>query len=186
MRGRIALGLIGVLALAAVAACGGDDDGVSADAKPYVDALEKSMKEDDSSGLTLSDTQASCLAPKFINAIGVDTLKAKGITPDDMGSESDTDLTDFGLSDAQGGQLYDGFKACKVDVRSLFLSGMTEDSEMSAADKKCLDDNFDDALLKDVVVLSLTKGENALQDDKDVMSRIFAVFAKCPGAVPNS
>lgn len=190
MRGRIALGLVGVLALSAVAACGGDDDsgadGVSAEAKPYVEALETSMQEDDSGGMTLSDAQASCLAPKFVDTIGVDTLEAKGVTPEDMGSDSDTDLTDLGLSEAQGGQLYDAFGACKIDVRELFLSGMGNDSELSADDKKCLEDNFDDALVKQVMVITLTKGDDALQSDQDVMGKVLGVFSKCPGAVPNS
>jgi hypothetical protein len=159
---------------------------VSAEAKPYVEALEKSMKEDDSGGMTLSDSQASCLAPKFVNTIGVDTLEAKGITPEDMGSDSDTDLSEMDLSEAQGGQLYDAFGACKIDVKELFISGMGSDSEMSADDKKCLEDNFDDALLKQVMVASLIKGEDALQSDQELMGKVLGVFSKCPGAVPNS
>jgi hypothetical protein len=183
----MALGLVG-RSVSAVAACGGDDDsgadGVSAEAKPYVEALEKSMKEDDSGGMTLSDAQASCLAPKFINTIGVDTLKAKGVTPEDMGSESDTDLTDLGLSEAQGGELYDAFGACKIDVRALFISGIGNDSELSADDKKCLEDNFDDALLKQVMVITLTKGEDALQSNQDVMGKVLGVFSSARGGAP--
>ncbi len=192
MRVGVALGLVGVLAIATMTACGGDDDdsgsggAVSAEAQPYVDALKKSMTSDTEDGLQLTSSQADCMAPKFVDAIGVDQLKAKGITPEDMGDDSDTDLTELGLTEAQGNKLYDSFGACDVDIKDVFISGIGGDAELSDADRTCLDENFDDDLLKQVMVISLTKGDDALSSNEDLMGKVLGVFAKCPGAVPGS
>ncbi len=122
MRIGLAFGLVGVLALSTMAACGDDDssggggDEVSAEAKPYVDELKKAMTADGEE-LQLTGSQADCMAPKFIDAIGVDTLKAKGITPEDMASDSDTDFDELDLTDAQGTKMVDAFSACDVSLK---------------------------------------------------------------------
>jgi hypothetical protein len=177
-----------VVALASLAltACGssGGGSGVKAAEQPYVDALKQSMVKTDSEGLTLTDKQASCLAPKWIRILDPARLKAKGITPADVGADSSSDLTQLGLSDAEGGKLYDALGDCNVDVKQVFITGINPD--LSAEDTKCLDDNLDDALLKQIMVTELTKGDTALQADNDLVGKISAVFDKCPGAAGSS
>jgi hypothetical protein len=194
MRGRLVIGLVGVLAVMAMAACGGDDDSsssggggggsVSAEAQPYVDALKKDMTtreaEDD---LVLTSQQADCVAPKWINTIGVAKLKEKGLTPEDIGSDSDSDFSDLELTEAQGNALVDAFDQCKVDLKGVFLKSMNP--SMSAEDEKCLNDNFDATLLKQIMVTSLTKGDDALSNDQELTGKLLAVFSKCPGAIPS-
>jgi hypothetical protein len=186
------IGLAGVLAITTMAACGGDDnsgggDGgsVSAEARPYVDALKKSMTASDEEGdLTLTNQQADCVAPKWINSIGVAKLKAKGVKPEDIGANGSGDLTDLQLSQDQGNQLYDAFGQCNVQIKSVFIKSMNP--SMTSTDEKCLNDNFDDALMRQFVVATLTKGADAIQNDQDLFGKVLGVFSKCPGAIPNS
>jgi|SRR5215218_2339473 len=188
MRLGLALGLVGVSALSAMAACGDDDSGggeVSAEAQPYVDALKKSMTADDQ-GLQLTSSQADCMAPKFVDAIGVDTLKAKDITPEDMGDDADSDFSDLELTQAQGTKLVDSFSACDVSLKDIFINSLVEDTEISAEDRKCLGDAMPDDLVKQLMVTTITEGSEALQQDEDLMGQMFGVFSKCPGAVPGS
>ncbi len=193
MRLGVAYGLVGVLALSTMAAaCGDDDDGgsggggaVSAEAKPYVDELRKSMMADGQE-LQLTSSQADCMAPKFIDAIGVDTLKAKGVKPEDMASDSDMDFDELALTDAQGTELVDSFSACDVSLKALFIDSLSSDSEISADDKKCVEDALPDELVERLMVTTFTKGSDALQQDEDLMGQMLGVFSKCPGAVPDS
>jgi hypothetical protein len=206
MGGRFAIGLVAVLGLTASAACGGDDDNSSATTArattatsgatagtsgssggasrdDYVAVLKESMMSSgDEDGFALTGDQADCMAPKWIDTIGVDTLQAKGIEPDDIGAEGSADLTTLGLSEEQGNDLYAAFGKCDVDVKSLFIKSMSPD--LSAEDEQCLEDNFDDALMKQILVTTLTKGEDALDGDEELTGKLLAVFSKCPGAVP--
>jgi hypothetical protein len=177
---------VGALALAA---CGGDDDDdaggggdVSAEEQPYVDAMVTSFTSGDAGELTMTEDQANCVAPRWIDTLDVAALEAAGVEPDDIGSDSSMDLSDLELSEDQGGDLYDAFGACDVDVKDLFINSLAEGSELSDEDRDCLDENFDDDLLRRVMVVSLTEGDDGLDGDEDLMSDVFAVFAECPGA----
>ena len=184
MATRVVL-VIGALALV-LGACGDDDDGgdVSEEEQPYVDALVESAAEDDGEDLQLDEAQAECLAPEWVSILGVDRLEAAGIEPGDLAAD-DLDFAELDLSEADGEAMLDALDECDVDMREIFLSGMTEDSELSEEDRACLDEAFDDDLLRRILVTSLVEGEDALDQDEDLMGEVFAVFAECPGAVPD-
>jgi hypothetical protein len=185
-RALMVCGIAGVLALGA-AACGGDDDDsgdggeVSSEAQPYVDQLKETMTAGDSGDLVLTDEQADCLAPRFVNAIGVDTLEEAGIEPSDMGSD-DSAMDDLQLSDEQGEQLASSFGECDISLKTLFIDSLVSENDLSDEDKACLEEEFPEDLLERLMVTAVTEGNEALQNDDSLMSEMFEVFAKCPGA----
>jgi hypothetical protein len=207
MRGRIALGLVGVLALSTMAACGDDDDSsdggasttvassgtsvttagsatttgdVEASEQEYVDALVKSFQSSDGSELHLTSDQAECVAPKWIRTIGVDRLHDKGVEPSDIGDDSsDTDLSDLGLSEAEGNAMYDAFGDCKVDVRALFVTSLSAGEEMSDDTKQCVDDAVTEDLLRELLVTSITKGDAGLSDKSGIGKQFNEALAAC-------
>jgi hypothetical protein len=170
---------------AVLGACGsGGSSGTSSAEKPYVAALEKNMVASDSGSFSLSSKQASCMAPKWIHTIGVDRLKAKGVTPEVMAdSSSDSDFTTLDLSESEGNTLYDTFGTCGVDVKALFIDSLNPD--MSDDDTACVKKSFSDDLLKKVLVAELIKGDAGLNADPTLKTDIKAALGACPGAVPS-
>lgn len=175
---------LGALALGA---CGDDDDSgggggdVSAEARPYVDALVASMQSGGEGEWSLTDEQAKCVAPRWINTIGVDTLKDAGVEPEDIGDDAGSDLDDLNLTEDQGNRLYDAFGECDVDIAAAFTASLGDDDSLSEEDRECVAEAFDDDVLRRIMVTAITKGDEGLDQDQELLGELFAVFAKCPG-----
>lgn len=180
-----------VMALGALAfgACGDDDDGgvdVSEEERPYVDALVASMRSGDEGDMVLTQEQAECVAPQWIDTIGVDALQDAGIEPEDIGDDSGTDLDELGLSEDQANALFDAFDDCDVDIAGEIIESLGGDEGLSDEDRECLTEAFDEELLRTIVVAGMVGGEDALTQDEDVLGKLLEVFAACPGALPTS
>jgi hypothetical protein len=190
---RIAVMLTaGVLGLTGLVACGGDDDDdagggggddVSEAEQPYVDAMIENFRSGDADELTLTDEQAECVGPKWIDTIGVERLEEAGLEPSDIASDSESDISELGLSEDEGGELYDAFGACDVDLQALFIDSLAADEDLTDEDRQCLVDNFDEDFLRRILVLTLTQGDDALEGDEELTGELFDVFSECPGAV---
>lgn len=124
----------------------GSDDG---ERQAYVDALVATADQgvaQDFPGLDIE-----CAAGEVVDAIGVDNM---ALSPDEIEADEDyefADLADGGLSEEQGGAIYDGFADCGVDWRQLFddqlaTEGLT-DSQLA-----CVDDAVDDEMIRDLFV----------------------------------
>jgi hypothetical protein len=183
MRTRVVLAALAV----ALGACGDDDDGgeVSEEAQPYVDAFVDSAANAEEDELQLSSEQAECFGTRFVEIVGVDRLEDAGVTPDDFGDDSDMDFSELGLTEDEGGEIYDAFGECDVDIRQEFLASLGADEELSDEDRECVADAFDEDLLRRILVTTFVEGEDALENDEELMSDVFAVFAECPGAAPS-
>ena len=178
---------VGVIALA-LSACGDDDDDggdVSEEEQPYVDAFVESAANADEDDLQLSSTQAECFGARFVDIVGVDRLEEAGVTPGDFGDESDFDFSAIGLTEDEGGEIYDAFGECDVDIREEFITSLGADEELSEEDRDCVAEAFDDDLLRRILVTTFVEGEDALEADDELMGDVFAVFAECPGAAPS-
>jgi hypothetical protein len=158
----------------------------SADAQAYVDAMIESFDNADPDELQIDREQAQCLAPKWVDAIGADRLAAAGIQPRDFGAEGDVDLSEVGLSEDDGGAMYDAFGECDIDVKTLFVESFSAERDVSEEDKDCLSDAMSDDLLRRIMVTTFVEGEEALNQDEELSGELFGVFADCPGLVPNS
>lgn len=137
------------------------------DAAPYVQAMADSMLDDDDD-LSITEDQALCFAGRSIEIIGVDRLQSKGITPDDLRDDSALDLSDVGLTMDEGNALYDSFEDCDIDLRALMLDSMGEDEEVPAAAKACLEQVFSEDNLRKLMVTTIVKGDDAVENDPDL------------------
>jgi hypothetical protein len=175
---------VAVLVMAALgAACGDDDDGgggesSSDEGQEYVDAIVAS--NDDSE---LTDEENECFARAFVDAVGVEQLQG-AVTPDEIREDPESSPSEFGLTldDDEADAFWEDVNEC-MDVRAAFVEGLTEGEDMSQETVDCLEDAIDDDLLKRVLVTSLMEGEDALQQDQELMSDLIGVLGDCPGAV---
>lgn len=145
---------------------GGTDDpvDVGADGQAYVDAMVSSMRGDDDFPLT--DDQAECFSAGFVDTVGVDRLQAAGITPEMMaGDDTGMEFTELNLSEAEGNEVYDNFGDCGINLREIMLSSFAEDDDMTPAMQACMEGVFTDENLRALMVVSMTKGEEAVQSD---------------------
>jgi hypothetical protein len=202
MRGRIALGVVGVLAMSTIAACGGDDDsstasttsaqasatttggtssgGADASEDDYIAAIVAEFRGDDPSQLQLSEEQAGCVAPKWLDVITVERLHDKGITPAEISSNSDnSQLSSIGLSDAEAGKMVDAFGECDVDLHTKFVDSMAAGTGMTASDKKCLGDALSADMFRRLFVASITKGDAGIEQDQQLTADFSAAIGKC-------
>jgi hypothetical protein len=190
MTRRLAL-LVGAAAILLAAGCGDDDDDgdagdveVSDEAQPYVDAMAEGMvSSDDEGDLQLDQEQADCLAPRWVETIGVERLQGAGLEPDDFADDGDPDLSSLGLSEEEGGELYDAFGACDIDLKAEFIRSFTADQDLSDEDAECLGDAFSDDFLRRIMVTSLVEGDDALEEDQELTGELLSVFSECPGAI---
>jgi hypothetical protein len=175
---------VAVLMMAALGAgCGDDDDGgggesSSGEGQEYVDAIVAST--DDSE---LTDEENECFARAFVDAVGVEQLQG-AVTPDEIREDPDSSPEEFGitLDEDQADAFWEDVNGC-MDVRAAFVEGLTEGEDMSQETVDCLEDAIDDDLLKRVLVTSLVEGEDALEEDQELMSDLIGVLGDCPGAV---
>jgi hypothetical protein len=146
----------------------------------YVAAVAATFTQGGEDDLQLTDEQADCVAPKWIDTIGVDRLKDKGISPDDIGDDADdADISDLGLSEDEGGELYDAFAACDVDIRQQFVDSLAADEDVSEEAAACLDNAIDSDLLRRLIVTTLTQGDEALDEDTDLVNDFNSAVAPC-------
>jgi hypothetical protein len=174
---------VAVLMAALAAACGDDDDGggggsASAEGQEYVDAIVASNDDSD-----LTDDENECFARAFVDAVGVEQLQG-AVTPDEIREDPESTPEEFGitLDEDQADAFWEDVNEC-MDVRAAFVEGLTEGEDMSQETVDCLEGAIDDDLLKRVLVTSLIEGEDALEEDQELMSDLIGVLGDCPGAV---
>jgi hypothetical protein len=175
---------VAVLMMAAVgAACGDDDDGggsesSSAEGQEYVDAIVASNGDSE-----LTEEENECFARAFVDAVGVEQLQG-AVTPDEIREDPERSPDEFGitLDEDQADAFWEDVNEC-MDVRAAFVEGLTEGEDMSQETVDCLEGAIDDDLLKRVLVTSLMEGEDALEEDQELMSDLIGAVGDCPGAV---
>ncbi len=138
----------------------------SSEATPYVQAMVDSMMDDDE--MAIDEDKARCFATSAIDIIGVDRLKDKGVEPADMRDDSSTDMSSVGLSMDEGNELYDAFEECDIDLRALMMQSMGEDEEVPAEAMACLDQVLTDDNLRTLMVVSIVKGDDAVENDPEL------------------
>jgi hypothetical protein len=159
-----------------------DDDGESVDEDDYVDAMIDSFDASDPDELQIDRGQAECLAPQWIEIIGVERMQENGIEPDDLREDSvDVELTEIGLTEDDGNALYDTFSDCDIDIRQIFIDSMSADADDEFTDEQrdCIGESFDDDVLRRIMVTTLIEGDDALDEDDELTGEIFALIGEC-------
>jgi hypothetical protein len=155
----------------------------SPDAQAYVDAMIESFDNSDPEELQINRGQAQCLAPRWVETIGPDRLAEAGIQPREF-ADDDVDLSTVGLTEEDGGEMYDAFAACDVDVKGLFVESLATEQDLSPRDAQCLEGAFEEDLLRRIMITTFVEGEEALDQDEELSGELIGVFAECPGLVP--
>jgi hypothetical protein len=116
------------------------------DAQPYIDALITNFSGDES--ISLEPSQAECVAPRIVDVIGVDALRADGVEPEDLANSSTQDL---GLTEEQGFAVYDAFVACGFSWEDYLVDGFVAQYSLSAERADCVRGALDEVLMRDDV-----------------------------------
>ncbi|MFP5255839.1 MAG: hypothetical protein ACLGI8_08340 [Acidimicrobiia bacterium] len=165
-----------------LAACGDDGGGgggdLSSDEQEYVDAAMAEFDPEQAEPLTEDD--ARCVVTSMVDSLGVDRLEELGITPASFG----TDDAPFpeGLNEDEANDLVDGFDSC-IDLPALFTEQMAADPSIDDETKECLEGAFDEDTIRSLFVTMLTEGEDALQEDPELLQELMSILQECPGAM---
>lgn len=171
-----------VSGLLVLAACGDDDDGggagsLSSEEQDYVDAAMVDFDAEEAAPMTKDD--AECIVTSMVDVLGTDRLEELGLTPEDFSS---TDSFPEGLTEDEADDVIKGFNEC-VDMADLFLQEITADQDLSDDAKECLVDAFDEDVINQIFRTVLVKGQDAIQEDQELMSELLKAMAECPEAM---
>jgi hypothetical protein len=128
-------------------------DGGGADADEYTDALVENMQADEETP-PLDETQLTCFARGIVDAIGADTLKDAGITPQEFAEADDLTDLDFEMPADAVDNLGQSIAACDMaeDLeQSLVLDTFSDDFgfDLPPEGGACLSEQIDDQALAD-------------------------------------
>lgn len=148
-----------------------DDDGpVDADADAYVEAMMADFEEDDELFTTES---AQCLAEKWVDMIGADTLNEAGVSPEDFAENGTEDYAEeLGIDEDMANAMYDEFQGCGLDMEGL-LRDQFASEELTPEQEACVDENLNEDTLRESFVADLM-GEELEEDPLDTVFQCMA------------
>lgn len=168
-----AIALSAGLVLAACSSGGGSGESVSEEGKPYAEAIAANFtKAEDPDDIVLEEDQANCIGGRIVNIVGVDAFEKAGVTPADLGPESETLVGDVEVSDKQANEVYDSFKKCDIDLRAIMFESFSQNEDMTAEQQKCLEGAFDEDTMRAFVVTALVKGDDESPEAMKLMGAI--------------
>ncbi len=181
--------MVVVACLAVLAtACGGDDDTpgtVTVAGRPYVTAMARSLADHGAGDLHVTRSEATCIAPRWVNTLRPERLHEAGVEPDELSTDEGLDekAARVALSDAEISELVDAIEACDVDLTATFVEGLTEGATVAADDERCLVEAVPDDLVRRLVAIEVTEGADAPDGDPTLMAELFEALSACPGAI---
>jgi hypothetical protein len=158
---RILAGVLTVVAVATLAACGGDDD--KADLGPYIDALAADFAKTDDNEPPVSEEQARCVAESSVKAIDEDVITAYE-TPEALVEATEEDLTALDLDDETLDEVAEGIVECLggIDFMLDALAGFGLTDEQVS----CVGDTIDEADFVASIRADLAAEEDAAFGEK--------------------
>ena len=142
-------------------------DPATATAEAYADALDDGLSEGslDEGQLRVTGEQAVCMAPRWIEAIGVDALVAQEVPPGLLADPAYR-FGDLGLDEAQAAEMLAAYDDCGADLYGLFALALTPDQE--AAIQTCAVAEIDHDLARTALTAALT-GSPSLETDLNAL-----------------
>lgn len=124
-------------------------------AEAFVANLSTGKKED--GNLVISEEQATCVAPKVVDAVTVEALQSGDAGTGDI-ADPGFDWSDLGMTEAQAQEAIDAFAACDVDLTALFAESLT--IGLTAEQQSCVKDNVDGDQVERLLVANFSSGES--------------------------
>lgn len=149
------------------------------DEQAYVDAIADSIAGGDTGDLRLTDEQAGCLAPGWLDAIGLTALVDAGIEPEDLRSGDLADDLQELLDRDQAAEMVASFDRCGVDLDELFLNSLVADGERPEEEIRCLVDALPEGYVDELLTISLADGDEALDEDPALAETLTDAYARC-------
>ncbi len=144
-------------------------DAGDADRQDYVDALASAASDDDFA----TPEQSECLAEGWVDAIGVDELRAAGIAPEQFADGDDFQLDALDLDEATAGTMYDQFATCDLDLRELFLTSFGEEGDLTPDQQACVEDTFSEDAVRASFIADIL-GDDTVEDPFDGLTACFS------------
>jgi hypothetical protein len=171
----LAVALLGALALAA---CGGDDDGLSTEAQRYADAFARDLADGDD-GLAVDDEGGQCVGEAIMRELGTGPFKEAKIEPADLaGDESPGELLGSGVvSDEQADAIAEAWNEC-VDLPEAFALQASDEFGLDDAGVTCFEDELRASdVLDEYLRVSFTSADAA--EGRTVLNRIVGLVQQC-------
>ena len=142
------------------------------------DYAEAMAAADDLPGEPTEEEQV-CMGFALVDAVGVDQITEAG-GPDIFDDPDAQSLTDLGISfdQQQADAFWEDLNEC-FDVRQAFFEGMRAGPEIPEEAVRCLEREFDDDLMKRVVMTAIVEGEDALDRDEQLQEELFDIGVAC-------
>ena len=131
---------------------GGDVPELDAAEQEFADAIEVEFASDD----IWASADLDCLAANWVDAIGVDTFEAAGMSPETFAGDGPGEL---GLDEATADEMVDAMVDCGLGFDA-FRSAMSQGDKAAAA---CLGDNLPDEQLRAALVTLFQGDEESFE-----------------------
>lgn len=200
MNRRVRNCLAAVFAAALLVSCSGDGDddadeptaasaptvSLDKDAQPYADAIAEASR---TGQFGLDEEQSECFGDQVVDQVGVTKLKSGG-KPAQVGQEfDDYELVSLGLTQDEGGAVYDSLGTCGYDMRANLLGELLA-GEKDEQTRACIEDAVAEERLREFVVTMMNSGQQAAESSRPWQDLEVALSA-CeptpePAATPTS
>ena len=161
-----------------------DGGGATGAEQAYIESVADAMRAVEDSEFPIDDEQADCLAPRWVDAIGYETLLEAGVTPEVLGGSEDGDLDasfEEVVDRGKAEKLVDAFFDCGLDLEGAFYDGLTSDGSTTPAQVACLRDRLPDGFIRELMITSMDGGDEALDADPELEQQLTEAFLACVG-----
>lgn len=117
-------------------------------------AVGLASADEESGELVLSTDESECVAPEWVDLIGVDTLTGADVAPEDL-ADPDFQFSDLGLDPETGGDMIDAFDGCDVDIIDEFFETLSVGLDEEQVD--CLADELGDDSARQFLIEALVQ-----------------------------
>ena len=136
-----------------------DPDSIEGGEQAYVDAFVATYQGTGGSNPLFTETQAECLAPAWVSAIGIDRFAAAGVAPDDIENfEVGLDAVDIPAEVAD--EMVADITDCGIDVRATVLSTFVATDDLPDELSTCLDEAITTEVAEEVFRQQILGGDD--------------------------
>jgi hypothetical protein len=130
-----------------------DPDTITGGKQAYVDAMLASL--DTLGGGLATKAQAECIAPKWVDIIGVEGFAAAGVAPEDF-QKTGSGLELLHLDATKAGKMADAFGACGMDLEDVAIAAQDQNGDLPDDVVACLHDALTPEAARNGFIAGLT------------------------------